>query len=101
MFLFAAGITVTNHPMNKTSASLSLDYLYVQGAGLREGGHHVAGEGASHSGLHGKGLGGCDMGGPCAMPCPVYSDCPTPGWGAEGDDVSALLFLAVCKAQTW
>lgn len=22
-----AGITVTNHPMNKTSASLSLDYL--------------------------------------------------------------------------
>lgn len=24
-----AGITVTNHPMNKTSASLSLDYLYV------------------------------------------------------------------------
>lgn len=25
----AYGITVTNHPMNKTSASLSLDYLYV------------------------------------------------------------------------
>lgn len=24
---YAVGITVTNHPMNKTSASLSLDYL--------------------------------------------------------------------------
>lgn len=29
----ATGITVTNHPMNKTSASLSLDYLYVWGQG--------------------------------------------------------------------
>lgn len=34
----AAGITVTNHPMNKTSASLSLDYLCVRaGAGLAGG----------------------------------------------------------------
>lgn len=29
----AVGITVTNHPMNKTSASLSLDYLCVRGRG--------------------------------------------------------------------
>lgn len=35
----AVGITVTNHPMNKTSASLSLDYLYVRGrGGLQDGG---------------------------------------------------------------
>lgn len=26
-FLYPPGITLTNHPMNKTSASLSLDYL--------------------------------------------------------------------------
>lgn len=69
MFLFAAGITVTNHPMNKTSASLSLDYLYVQGAGLREGGHHVAGEGASHCGLHGFDWEAVTWG--VLVPCPV------------------------------
>lgn len=32
-FPCAVGITVTNHPMNKTSASLSLDYLCVWGPG--------------------------------------------------------------------
>lgn len=53
-FLFPAGITVTNHPMNKTSASLSLDYLYVWGAGSWEGGHHVEWEGAPRCGLQGK-----------------------------------------------
>lgn len=32
-FPYAIGITVTNHPMNKTSASLSLDYLCVWDGG--------------------------------------------------------------------
>ena len=40
--------------MNKTSASLSLDYLYVWGAGSWEGGHHVEWEGAPRCGLQGK-----------------------------------------------
>lgn len=52
--------------------------------------------------------GGCDVGGLCAVPCPVHSDCPMPGWvalprAAEGDGVPALLLAphAACKARTW
>lgn len=51
----AAGITVTNHPMNKTSASLSLDYLYVCTWGVWGiwGGHRAGLRAASFPRLQG------------------------------------------------
>lgn len=65
------GITVTNHPMNKTSASLSLDYLCVRGQG---------------------GQGCC-----CGTRCPAGADgCRAPR--LQGTDVVIAIFIIVAMS---